>query len=193
MNSYRPLTLFAATSPATQGHSGWNMVALFAAALNSPCSCPFSVSLHPALRALNSEPPYTLAPFGTVKLQGRINSIVGKYTNKRPDCSGRSGLCGYSVLLVFGQQAFSGKVYLAVGLNVYYADEYLVAYAYNILNLLNALVGKLAYVHKALLAGLKLYLSAYGSMFTTLPRNTSPTSISLTILSIIFLAAALAS
>ena len=45
-----------ATSPATQGHSGWNMVALFAAARNSPCSCPFSVSLHPALRALNSEP-----------------------------------------------------------------------------------------------------------------------------------------
>jgi hypothetical protein len=37
--------------------TGWNMVALFAAALNSPCSCPFSVSLFPAQRALNSEPP----------------------------------------------------------------------------------------------------------------------------------------
>ena len=44
------------SSPASPGHSGWNMVALFAAAHNSPCSCPFSVSLHPAQRALNSEP-----------------------------------------------------------------------------------------------------------------------------------------
>ena len=33
------------------------MVALFASACNFPCSCPFSVSLHPAQRALNSEPP----------------------------------------------------------------------------------------------------------------------------------------
>ena len=45
-----------ASSPASPGHSGWNMVALFAAARNSPCSCPFSVSLFPAQRALNSEP-----------------------------------------------------------------------------------------------------------------------------------------
>ena len=49
------LTSFA-SSPATQGHSGWNKVALLTAVRNSPCSCPFSVSLHPPLAALNSEP-----------------------------------------------------------------------------------------------------------------------------------------
>ena len=37
-------------------HSGWNKVALLTAVRNSPCSCPFSVSLHPPLAALNSEP-----------------------------------------------------------------------------------------------------------------------------------------
>ena len=35
---------------------GWNKVALLTAVRNSPCSCPFSVSLHPSLAALNSEP-----------------------------------------------------------------------------------------------------------------------------------------
>ena len=35
---------------------GWNKVALLTAVRNSPCSCPFSVSLHPPLAALNSEP-----------------------------------------------------------------------------------------------------------------------------------------
>ena len=35
---------------------GWNKVALLTAARNSPCSCPFSVSLHPPQAALNSEP-----------------------------------------------------------------------------------------------------------------------------------------
>ena len=30
--------------------------ALLTAVRNSPCSCPFSVSLHPPLAALNSEP-----------------------------------------------------------------------------------------------------------------------------------------
>ena len=44
------------SSPATQGHSGWNKVALLTAVRNSPCSCPFSVSLHPPPAALNSEP-----------------------------------------------------------------------------------------------------------------------------------------
>ena len=34
----------------------WNKVALLTAVRNSPCSCPFSVSLHPPLAALNSEP-----------------------------------------------------------------------------------------------------------------------------------------
>ena len=35
---------------------GWNKVALLTAVRNPPCSCPFSVSLHPPLAALNSEP-----------------------------------------------------------------------------------------------------------------------------------------
>ena len=35
---------------------GWNKVALLTAVRNSPCSCPFSVSLHPPLAALSSEP-----------------------------------------------------------------------------------------------------------------------------------------
>ena len=33
----------------------------------------------------------------------------------------------YLVLLIFRQQALSGQVYLAVGLDVYYADEYFVS------------------------------------------------------------------
>ncbi len=44
------------SSTATQGHSGWNKVALLTAVRNSPCSCPFSVSLHPPQAALNSKP-----------------------------------------------------------------------------------------------------------------------------------------
>ena len=35
---------------------GWNKVALLTAVRNSSCSCPFSVSLHPPLAALNSVP-----------------------------------------------------------------------------------------------------------------------------------------
>ena len=35
---------------------GWNKVALLTAVRNSPCSCPFSVSLHPPQAALNSKP-----------------------------------------------------------------------------------------------------------------------------------------
>ena len=35
---------------------GWNKVVLLTFVRNSPCSCPFSVSLHPPLAALNSEP-----------------------------------------------------------------------------------------------------------------------------------------
>ena len=35
---------------------GWNKVALLTFVRNSPCSCPFSVSLHPPQAALNSEP-----------------------------------------------------------------------------------------------------------------------------------------
>ena len=35
---------------------GWNKVALLTFVRNSPCSCPFFVSLHPPQAALNSEP-----------------------------------------------------------------------------------------------------------------------------------------
>ena len=35
---------------------GWNKVALLTVVRNSPCSCPFSVSLHPPQAALNSKP-----------------------------------------------------------------------------------------------------------------------------------------
>ena len=35
---------------------GWNKVVLLTAVRNSPCSCPFSVSLYPPQAALNSEP-----------------------------------------------------------------------------------------------------------------------------------------
>ena len=43
---------------------GWNKVALLTAVRNSPCSWPFSVSLHPPLAALNSEPrPGSLLAF----------------------------------------------------------------------------------------------------------------------------------
>ena len=61
------------TSPATQGHSGWNKVVLLTAVRNSPCSCPFSVSLHPPLAALNSEPQ-----------RGRLNVRVWTSTKRLP-------------------------------------------------------------------------------------------------------------
>ena len=49
--------LFTSTPQAIAKPSpGWNKVALLTAVRNSPCSCPFSVSLHPPLAALNSEP-----------------------------------------------------------------------------------------------------------------------------------------
>ena len=66
--SLRPLVPLAATSldreafgwyympRYTSQRSGWNKVALLTAVRNSPCSCPFSVSLHPPLAALNFEP-----------------------------------------------------------------------------------------------------------------------------------------
>ena len=46
-------------SPSVNTHKlspGWNNVALLTFVRNSPCSCPFSVSLHPPQAALNSEP-----------------------------------------------------------------------------------------------------------------------------------------
>ena len=70
---------------------GWNKVALLTAVRNSPCFCPFSVSLHPPQAALNSEPrciahwarsnlPHAVAPFGALyklihkQQRGRIAS-----------------------------------------------------------------------------------------------------------------------
>ena len=51
------LLLFTSTPQSIAKPSpGWNKVALLTAVRNSPCSCPFSVSLHPPLAALNSEP-----------------------------------------------------------------------------------------------------------------------------------------
>ncbi len=52
-----PSLLFISTPQSIAKPSpGWNKVALLTAVRNSPCSCPFSVSLHPPLAALNSEP-----------------------------------------------------------------------------------------------------------------------------------------
>ena len=51
------LLLFTSTPQSIAKPSpGWNKVALLTAVRNSPCSCPFSVSLHPPQAALNSEP-----------------------------------------------------------------------------------------------------------------------------------------
>ena len=51
------LLLFTSTPQSIAKPSpGWNKVALLTAVRNSPCFCPFSVSLHPPLAALNSEP-----------------------------------------------------------------------------------------------------------------------------------------
>ena len=45
---------------------GWNKVALLTFVRNSPCSCPFSVSLHPPQAALNSKPRKRWRLWGTV-------------------------------------------------------------------------------------------------------------------------------
>ena len=51
------LLLFTSTPQSIAKPSpGWNKVALLTAVRNSPCSCPFSVSLHPPQAALNSKP-----------------------------------------------------------------------------------------------------------------------------------------
>ena len=43
---------------------GWNKVALLTAVRNSPCSCPFSVSLTRPQDALNSEPRGAIVSMG---------------------------------------------------------------------------------------------------------------------------------
>ena len=62
----RKTLLFVSSTPQSiaKPSPGWNKVALLTAVRNSPCSCPFSVSLHPPLAALNSEPrPGSLLAF----------------------------------------------------------------------------------------------------------------------------------
>ena len=50
------LFIFLTPQSIAKPSPGWNKVALLTAVRNSPCSCPFSVSLHPPLAALNSVP-----------------------------------------------------------------------------------------------------------------------------------------
>ena len=50
--------------------------ALLTAVRNSPCSCPFSVSLTRPQDALNSEPRFTVAHFGAQR-------TISKYTTKK--------------------------------------------------------------------------------------------------------------
>ena len=55
---------------------GWNKVALLTAVRNSPCSCPFSVSLHPPLAALNSEPRPGRLFIANQKLSPRAGKVA---------------------------------------------------------------------------------------------------------------------
>ena len=55
---------------------GWNKVALLTAVRNPPCSCPFSVSLHPPLAALNSEPRPRSLFIANQKLSPRAGKVA---------------------------------------------------------------------------------------------------------------------
>ncbi len=55
---------------------GWNKVALLTAVRNSSCSCPFSVSLHPPLAALNSEPRPGSLFIANQKLSPRAGKVA---------------------------------------------------------------------------------------------------------------------
>ena len=55
---------------------GWNKVALLTAVRNPPCSCPFSVSLHPPLAALNSEPRPGSLFIANQKLSPRAGKVA---------------------------------------------------------------------------------------------------------------------
>ena len=76
------------TSPATQGHSGWNKVALLTAVRNSPCSCPFSVSLHRPQDALNSEPRCIARWARSARIPRTRGQLLGGVTASLP-CRGR--------------------------------------------------------------------------------------------------------
>ena len=69
--------LFTSTPQAIAKPSpGWNKVALLTAVRNSPCSCPFSVSLHPPLAALNSEPRPGSLFIANQKLSPRAGKVA---------------------------------------------------------------------------------------------------------------------
>ena len=71
------LLLFTSTPQAIAKPSpGWNKVALLTAVRNSPCSCPFSVSLHPPLAALNSEPRPGRLFIANQKLSPRAGKVA---------------------------------------------------------------------------------------------------------------------
>ena len=70
------LFIFLTPQSIAKPSPGWNKVALLTAVRNSPCSCPFSVSLTRPQDALNSEPRFTVAPFGAQR-------ITSKYTTKK--------------------------------------------------------------------------------------------------------------
>ena len=73
---------------------GWNKVALLTFVRNSPCSCPFSVSLHPPQAALNSEPRKRwclLVRFISLHIKPALKGEVG-FAKQKPeglhrDCS----------------------------------------------------------------------------------------------------------
>ena len=92
------LLLFTSTPQSIAKPSpGWNKVALLTAVRNSPCSCPFSVSLHPPLAALNSEPrPGSLLVRFTnsyIKpaLKGEVDASA---TSRRRGCIGAALIYG---------------------------------------------------------------------------------------------------
>ena len=71
------LLLFMSTPQSIAKPSpGWNKVALLTAVRNSPCSCPFSVSLHPPLAALNSEPRPGSLFIANQKLSPRAGKVA---------------------------------------------------------------------------------------------------------------------
>ena len=73
---------------------GWNKVVLLTFVRNSPCSCPFSVSLHPPQAALNSEPRKRwslLVRFTSLHIKPALEGEVG-FAKQKPeglhrDCS----------------------------------------------------------------------------------------------------------
>ena len=79
-----PSLLFISTPQSIAKPSpGWNKVALLTAVRNSPCSCPFSVSLHPPLAALNSEPRPGRLFIANQKLSPRAGKVAWRSHDER--------------------------------------------------------------------------------------------------------------